>query len=73
MSLPIGAIFTGISTLEKIIPVVEEVAQEMGPIVRAEIADGTTIWADVEKAIADLRTAFAAVKSATAQASQAAK
>jgi hypothetical protein len=70
MSLPIGAIFTGISTLEKIIPVVEEVATEIGPVVRAEIADGETIWADVEKAIADLRIAFAAVKAATAQASK---
>lgn len=70
MALPIGAIFTGISTLEKIIPVVEEVASEIGPVVRAEIADGQAIWADVEKAIADLRAAFAVIKSVTAQASQ---
>ena len=66
----IGTVITGISTLEKIIPVVEQVAAEIGPVVKTEIADGEAVWADVEKALADLRAAFTAVKSVAAQATK---
>lgn len=66
----IGTIFTGISTVEKILPVVEQVAAEIGPVVKTEIADGEAVWSAVEKALADLRAAFATVKSVTAQTSK---
>lgn len=55
-------IAAGISTVEKILPVVEAVGKEIGPLVEKELVDGKVVWADVQKAFADLRAAFDAVK-----------
>lgn len=59
----VSEIFAGISTLEKVMPVVEHVGKEIGPLVQSELADGKQLWADVEKCWTDFKTAVAAVKT----------
>ena len=60
----LATIMAGLSTAEKIVPVLEAVGKEIGPLVETEVTDGKAIWADVEKAFNDLKAAFAAVKAA---------
>ena len=61
--MSISEIFAAVGMAEKFIPVLEQIAGEIGPVVKAEIADGEEVWTDVEKAITDLKAAFAVVKS----------
>lgn len=50
--------------LEKLIPVVEAVSKEVGPTIEVEFTDGKELWADVHKAITDLKVALDVVKTA---------
>ncbi len=63
---PLG-ILSGISTLEKLIPVIEEIGKQIGPLVETEITDGKAIWSDVVKAYTDLKATIAVVKSSTSK------
>lgn len=60
----IAAILAGIKIAEKIVPIIEAVGSEIGPLVQTELADGKAIWADVIKAYDDLKAAYATVKAA---------
>ncbi len=60
----ITTIIAGISTAEKLIPVIESVAKDIEPAITTEIADGKVIWGDVMKAINDLKTAIGNLKTA---------
>ncbi len=60
----ITTIMAGMNTLDKILPVIEAVAKEIGPVVETETTDGKAVWADVLKAFDDLKVALAAVKAA---------
>jgi hypothetical protein len=61
--MDISVILAGISTLEKIVPVVEAVGKEIGPLVQAELKDGKVLWGDVSKCWEDFKAALAAVKT----------
>lgn len=63
---PLG-ILSGISTLEKVIPIIEEIGTQIGPLVEIEVVDGKAIWADVKKAYTDLKNAIAIVRTAAGQ------
>lgn len=60
----IGTIFTGIGAVERLIPVIETISTEIGPVIKAEVADGEILWADFEKSLADLKAAFATARTA---------
>ena len=60
----IGAALAGISAIHKLLPVVEAIGKEVGPVVEQEIADGKVIWGDVVKCFDDLKGAVEVAKSA---------
>lgn len=60
----IAAILAGISTAQKLLPVMEEVGREIGPLVETELADGKAVWSSVEKALSDLKVALSSLKVA---------
>ena len=60
----ITAILSGLGFVKKLMPLVENVGTEIGPLVQTELADGKTLWAEVEKAIADLKAAYEKIKGA---------
>jgi hypothetical protein len=62
----ITAILSGLSFVKQVVPIVENVGAEIGPLIQAELADGHALWADVEKAVADLKAAVEKVKAAAA-------
>lgn len=62
--LNIHGILSGLGTLNKIVPVIEAVEKEIGPLVRTELKDGQALWDDVHIAFEDLKNAVAAVKAA---------
>lgn len=64
----LAAILAGVSTLEKIVPVIESIGSHIGPLVQTELADGKAVWADVVKAYKDLQEAIALVKAAASAA-----
>lgn len=64
-------IFAGISTVEKLAPVIEGIAKEIGPIVQTELKDGKLIWVDVLQAWNDFKAAVAHVKASVQTPAQA--
>ncbi len=60
----ISAALAGLGAIHKILPVVEAIGKEVGPVVQQELADGKALWADVEKCYADIKGAIDAVKAA---------
>ena len=51
-----------LSIIEKVIPVLEEVAAQIGPTVQAEMKNGEQLVADVQNALAILKAAFDNIK-----------
>jgi hypothetical protein len=63
--MDIASAFASLSAIEKIVPVLEAIGKEVGPLVQSEVADGKILWGDLVKCFEDLKGAIAAVKSAT--------
>jgi hypothetical protein len=66
--MSLASVFAGIGTLEKIVPVVEAIGAQIGPLVETEVSDGKEIWGDVVKAFNDFKGAVALVKAAASSA-----
>ncbi len=63
--MDIAGAFATFNAIEKIVPVVEAIGKEFGPLIESEVKDGKVLWGDLEKCYEDLKGALAAVKAAT--------
>ena len=61
----IDTILAGISTAQKVLPIIEQVGKEIGPLVQEEVVDGKAVWEATDKALKDLQAAFVSLKAAT--------
>jgi hypothetical protein len=66
--MSLASVFAGIGTLEKIVPVVEAIGSQIGPLIEQEVTDGKEIWSGVVKAFDDFKAAVALVKVAASSA-----
>lgn len=62
--MSVTTVLAGIGTIEKILPIVEAVGREIGPLVKTEVADGEVVWSDLVKAFNDFKLAVVSVKAA---------
>jgi hypothetical protein len=62
--MDISSAFASLSAIEKIVPVLEAIGKEVGPLIQEEVDDGKVLWGDLVKCFEDLKGAIAAVKSA---------
>ncbi len=61
----IASAFATMNAIEKILPVLESIGKEFGPLIESEVKDGKVLWGDLEQCFSDLKGAIAAVKAAT--------
>jgi hypothetical protein len=57
--------FASLSAIEKMLPALEAIGKEFGPLIQSEVKDGKVLWGDFVKCFEDLKGALSAVKAAT--------
>lgn len=60
----LAAIKMGVGFFQKMVPVIEAIAKEVGPLFETEVADGKAVWAAVTKSWNDFKAAVGAAKAA---------